>query len=124
LEKVEIFALLPIGRVFACILDAVLLQSAREAAGLVALELEEIIDEYVAELLAEQWLSLERVERFWKAFRQHGAVGSVGFVALRARVARMLDAVEARDDLRRRIEVGIGGGLAHPVLEPGRRVGR
>src|SRR5882724_10650263 len=109
LEEIKIFPLLPFGRFVACIPDAGFLQPALETAQLVVLELEKIIEKDVAKLLAKQWLALERRERSREAGRQQRPVAHIGLVALRTRIKRMRDAVEARDDLRHDEQIRIGG---------------
>src|SRR5215510_13661748 len=99
-EKIEILALLPVGSVLAGVLGAGLLEPVREAPGLVALELEKIVDEHLAKLTAEQLLTLEGVERRRQALRQRRVAGQIGLLALRAGIALVGDAVEAGDDLR------------------------
>src|SRR5262245_21831988 len=69
LEEVEILALLPVGgpvvrRHFAALLDPALI-----APRLVALELEVVVDEHLAELLLEKRFLLERFERRRQALR-------------------------------------------------------
>ena len=61
-----------------------LLEPALEAAGLVALELQVVVDEHVAELPAEQRLAFERIERRRQAPRQQRPLGGVGLVVARA----------------------------------------
>src|SRR5882672_1876016 len=122
LEEIKVFPLLPFGRFVACILDAGLLLPALETTQLVALELEKIIEKDIAELLAKQRLALERVERSRKARRQQRPVAHIGLVALRTRVARMRDAVEACDNLRHDEEIRVRRRLADAVLEPRRRI--
>src|SRR5215475_11446498 len=97
-EKIEILALLPVGGVLARVLGAALLEPAREASGLVALDFEEIVDEHVAKLTAEQRLALERVERRRQALRQRRVLRDIGLLALRPRITLEGDAVEAGDD--------------------------
>ena len=72
--------------------------------------------------VAEQRLLFERVERFGQGLRQQRAVGRIGLVVRRTRIARVLDAVEAGDDLRHHEEIRIGGRLADTVLQPRRRI--
>src|SRR3977135_3733170 len=118
LEEIKIFPLLPFGRFVGCILDAGLLLPALKAAQLVALELEKVIEKDVAELLAKQRLALERVKRSRKARRQQRPVAHIGLVALRTRVERMRDAVEARDNLRHDEEIRVRRRLSLSVLLP------
>src|SRR5262249_30746287 len=123
-EKIKILALLPVGRLLACIRRAGFLEPALETAGLVALELEEIIDEDGAELAAEERFRFQRIERGRETFRQHRAIRRVRFLAWRPEVEGVRNAVEPGHDLRSNIEIRIGCGLAHTVLDPRRRVAR
>ena len=61
LEKIEILVVLPGGRLLGLPYTG-LLEPSRKPARLVAFELEEIIEEYVAELAAKQRFALERVQ--------------------------------------------------------------
>src|SRR5262249_45732229 len=76
------------------------LEPLRKPARLVALELEEIVDEHVPELGAKQRFALERLQRGGQARGQHGPTGVVGVVLGRSGIERVLDAVEAGDDVR------------------------
>src|SRR5262249_61936756 len=109
LKEIEILALLPVGGVLARVLGAGFLEPACEAPGLVALELEEIVDEHVAKLTAEQRLALERVERRRQALRQRRTGGGGRLGALRARVTPVGGPVKARPGLRRDAERRVGG---------------
>src|SRR5262249_48971770 len=109
LKEIEILALLPVGGVLARVLGAGFLEPGCEAPGRVAVELEEIVDEHVAKLTAEQRLALERVERRRQALRQRRTVGGVRLVALRAGITLVGDPVKAGHDLRRDEEIRIGG---------------
>src|SRR5262249_37694885 len=62
LEKIEILVVFPGGRLVALLYTG-LLEPLRKPARLVALEFEEIIDEYVAEFAPKQRFALERVQR-------------------------------------------------------------
>ena len=53
-----------------------------------------------------------------------GPVGAVGLLVERTRVGLVPDPVEPGDDLRRHVEVGVGGGLADAVLDVGGLVAR
>ena len=115
--------LLPFGRLDA-MRPVMLFQPFLVTAGFVALELEEIVDEHLAEGGGrEHRVAFECVERGRQRCRQQRPVGGVGIVVRRG-IAPMLDAVEPGRDLRRDIEIRIGGGLADAVLQSGRRIAR
>src|SRR5688500_5370252 len=104
-KKVEVFIVLPGGRLLRA--HPVLVQPGLEAAQLAALELYVIADEQVAELLAEQRVLVQRVERLVQAPGQHRPVGGVRLVVARPGLQLALDAVQAADELRGDVEVGI-----------------
>src|SRR4051794_26635102 len=119
-KKVEVFILLPLRRLG--LRGAVIRHPRSIAAELVALELQVVIDEDVAELLAVKGARLESVERLAKARRQQRPVGGVRFVVARAGLQLALDPIETGDDLRSDVEIGIGAWLADAVLESRRRI--
>src|ERR1700730_16507022 len=120
-EEVKIFIVLPFARLVAW-RDPGFFQPPRIPVGLTALELDEIVDEGVAERMSEQRLSIEGIERFRQALRQYRALGRVGLVARRWQRGFALDPRQSRDDLRKNVEIRIGCWLADPVLQPGGRV--
>src|SRR5262249_46621963 len=95
-----------------------LLEPLRKPARLVALEFEEIIDEYVSELAPIQRFALERVQRGGEVCGQRRALGGIGVILWGGGSEPVVDAVKSSYDLRKNKEVGIGGGLADPVLQP------
>src|SRR5262245_14938312 len=122
LEEIKIFPLLPFGRLVSSIPDAGLVEPTLEAADFVALELEEIVDEHFAKLLAEQRLAFERIERGRQALRQQRLVAPVRLHALRTGIELAGDAIEARDDLRHDEEIRIRRRLADAVFQARRRI--
>src|SRR5687768_14101977 len=121
-KKVEVFILFPCGGVLARPGQAVLAEELVEAAELAALQGEKIVDEHVAELAAEKRVPVEGIERVAQARRQHRALGRVRLVVARPGLQLALDAIQAGDDLRGEIEVGVGRRLADAVLEPRGRI--
>ncbi len=122
LKEVEILALLPLGGSVVGRRDAALLDPALVAAGLVALELQVVVDEHLAELLLEQRLVFERVERRRQALGQQRPIGGIGLVVARPRIGLAVDAVETGGDLRRDEQVRISRRLAAAVLDPARGI--
>src|SRR5207237_160896 len=101
-KKIEVFILFPLGG-FA-LRDAVLVQPLPVAAELVALQLQVVIDEYVAELAAIERARFERIERLVEASRQQRPVGGVRVIVAWSQRQLALDAVQASHDLRRDIQ--------------------
>src|SRR5258708_39482650 len=93
-KEIEVLILLPLGRLVTGD-DFGVFQITKIAAILVALELEEVIDEHVAQLGAEQRFLVERVERLGKTLRQHGSRRRIGFDVSRSGIQFLLDAGEA-----------------------------
>src|SRR5262249_60393277 len=77
LEKIEILVVFPGGRLVALPYTG-LLEPLRKPARLVALEFEEIIDEYVSELAPIQRFALERVQRGGEVWGQRRARVGIG----------------------------------------------
>src|SRR4029077_1591160 len=84
LKEVEILVLLPSGGLVAGVRR--LFRPAQEAVELVALDLEKVVDEHVADLAAREARLLEPVERLLQALRQQRPVRRVGLVVLRSRI--------------------------------------
>src|SRR5262245_31044344 len=110
LKQLEVFALLPLRD-----LGVV----ARE---LGLLDAQVIVDERLAEAFGEAGVVAQRGQRLLESRRQQLGARLVGGVRRRAGIEGAPHAVEAGDDLRGHVEIGIGGGLAHAVLEPRRGV--
>src|SRR5215831_6666531 len=113
-KEIEILVLLPCGRLVAW-RSARLVEGALIAARFGPLQLDEIIDERIAERATEQRPLVQRVERLRQAFRQARTFGRIGLVVRRRRLRVRLDAGKSGHDLRQDIEIGIGGRLADPV---------
>src|SRR5713101_3858153 len=111
LEKIEILVLLPLGRLLTGLCPSIF-EPLRKAAGLVALEPEEIVDEHRSELRAKERIPLECLQRGGQAVRQHWPIGAVRLLIRRSGISVIVDSVKAGDDLRHYIEVGICRGLA------------
>ena len=122
LEKIEIFVLLPRGGLIARTFRVHIRQPFLEPSGLIALELEVVVDEHLSEILAEQRGLLERGKRVRQRLRQPRPVGRIGIVIGCAGIELVLDAVEAGGDLRRDVEIRVGGRFSDAIFQPGGRI--
>ena len=106
LEHLEVLAMLPIGHV------------RKEAGNFEFLQRDNVIDEIAAHFLAEERAGLERAHRVHQRPRQYRTIGvGVGIDGRRAGIERLLDTVQARDQVGRQVQVRIGGRLADAVFE-------
>src|SRR5688572_20216578 len=96
-KKVEVFMLFPCGGLVAGV--AVFLLPGLEAPELAPLQAQEVLDENIAELLAEERVVLQRVERLAQAARQHRTRRRIRLVVARPGLQGALDALEPRYDL-------------------------
>src|SRR5208282_2402991 len=101
---------------------SILLQRTQVTAGLASLELDEILDESIAQRVAEQRLSIERMQRLGQAFWQQWTFGRVRLVTWRWQRGIVFDAGQPGDDLRKNIEVRISRWLADAVFQPRCRI--
>src|SRR5215471_8831681 len=110
LKQLEIFPLLPLG-------DLRLV-----ARDLGVLDPQVIVDEIAAEAIGEATVVAQRAQCLLEALRQLHRLCLVGRVGRRTGIEHALHAVETGEDLRGHVEIGIGGGLADPVLQPRCRI--
>src|SRR5580698_6016738 len=108
-EKIEIFVLLPSGRLVARRIEMVVFHEVREAARFSSCERQVVVDEEVAKFAAKQRLPFEQIERDSKGVWKLRPVGAVGIGIRRTRIARVVDAIEAGNDLRCDIKIRVGG---------------
>jgi hypothetical protein len=104
LKHLEIFPVLPVGDL------------RQEARHLGVLDLQDIIDERLAELVLVERARPERVERLHQADRQLLGLRLIGRVGHGRWHELALDAVEPTDQLRVHGETGVGRRLADAVL--------
>src|SRR6516165_5943106 len=102
-EEVKIFVVLPFARLVAW-RDPGFFQRPRIPVGLATLELDEIVDECIAQRVSEQRLTVEGIERVRQAFRQHWALGRIWLVARGRQRGGAVDSSKFRDDLRKNVE--------------------
>src|SRR5215831_3657863 len=86
LKEIEVLVLLPGRGLVRPILDPVLLQVLPKPPRLVPLQLDEVVDEDLADLAAKERVPLERLERLHQARRQHRPVRLGRLEVLRARL--------------------------------------
>src|SRR5215510_11606685 len=106
LKQLEIFPLLPVRDLGAVARD------------LGFLDTQIIVDEILAEARGKAGITAQLAERLLETFGQKRRRHFIGRVCEGAGIEPALNAVETRPDLRRHVEIRIGGGLARPILEP------
>src|SRR6185312_4921046 len=89
-----------------------------ETLDLGGLDVNVIVHERCPELLTEERIVAQRRHRLPQRFRQQLGARLVGRIRRQRRIELAVDAVEAGEDLRSHVEIGIGGGLADAVLQP------